>query len=229
MIGSDNEHGGLEATPHLIGSAAAGSPSSARSARLIPKFLDRYRGYVPRADEAEFRRGPACAPMPRRARPRAAPRWPRLLQRRGIDFDAIFAASPTSPRSARCRRSANGGKRVPETARRRFRRHRCRQLASPPLTTIAQDAAGSGEALVDSLIERIDGPGERAAATSPCALEMARGSSDGLPPAPRVEAVAGDHRIAERRAGSARRAGCRWHRPACRSAAGSPRRRRSRC
>jgi DNA-binding LacI/PurR family transcriptional regulator len=99
------------------------------------------------------------------------------LTRRHVSFDALFAASDLAAIGA-MKALQEQGRRVPEdVAVVGFDDLAAAGYASPPLTTVAQDAKAAGSALVEALIERVEGrTGE------PCLLPVTlkvRGSSVG--------------------------------------------------
>ena len=74
---------------------------------------------------------------------------------RGVEFDAIFAASDVAAIGA-MHALQQAGRGVPEIAVVGFDDIPAACLASPPLTTVTQDARAAAEALVDVLIESIE-------------------------------------------------------------------------
>lgn len=156
MIGSDNEAGGYQATTHLLELgrrriAFVGSVSPG-----YPEFHDRYLGY----DRAHAEAG---LDTPHRLRVDAGPSEAegRLaveeLERRGEKFDALFAASDLAAIGA-MKALQERGRLIPQdVAVVGFDDLAAAGYASPPLTTVAQDARAAGAALVEALIERIDG------------------------------------------------------------------------
>ncbi|GAA3995450.1 LacI family DNA-binding transcriptional regulator [Sphingomonas humi] len=156
MIGSDNESGGYQATTHLIELgrqriAFIGSVSPA-----YPEFLDRYLGYNRAHEEAGLLRIERlrvdAGPSEEEGRAAIAE-----LERRGQDFDALFAVSDLAAIGA-MKALQERGRRIPEdVAVVGFDDLAAAGYASPPLTTIAQDARAAGAALIEALIEQIDG------------------------------------------------------------------------
>ena len=75
---------------------------------------------------------------------------------RGVEFDAIFAASDVTAIGA-MHALQKLGRAIPrEVAVVGFDDIPAASLSSPPLSTVTQDARGAGEALVEALIEAID-------------------------------------------------------------------------
>ena len=174
MIGSDNEAGGHDATAHLLESGRRRIGFVGTVSEAYPEFLDRYRGYVRAHDGANL---PAFDRLrvdagPSEAEGRAAVDE---LQRRGEPFDALFAASDLAAIGA-MKALQERGLRVPgDVAVVGFDDLAAAGYASPPLTTVAQDARGAGLALVEALIERIEGQ-EATVRLLPVCLKV-RGSS----------------------------------------------------
>ena len=73
----------------------------------------------------------------------------------GIEFDAIFAASDVAAIGA-MHALQHVGRAVPEIAVVGFDDIPAASLASPPLTTVTQDAHAAAEALIDTLIQSIE-------------------------------------------------------------------------
>lgn len=74
---------------------------------------------------------------------------------RGAKFDSIFAVSDVAAIGA-MHALQQLGRGVPETAVVGFDDIPAASLASPPLTTVTQDAHGAAEALIDTLIQAIE-------------------------------------------------------------------------
>ena len=78
------------------------------------------------------------------------------LSQRGIEFDAIFAASDVAAIGA-MHALQDIGRRVPDdVAIVGFDDLAAASLSSPPLTTVTQDPHRAAEALVDSIIEAVE-------------------------------------------------------------------------
>ena len=73
----------------------------------------------------------------------------------GKDFDAIFAASDVAAIGA-MHALQQAGRSVPEVAVVGFDDIPAASLASPPLTTVTQEARRAAEALIDTLIRAIE-------------------------------------------------------------------------
>ena len=95
---------------------------------------------------------------PRRCRPERSigARGGCRLLRRGVEFDAIFAASDVAAIGA-MHALQNAGRTIPqEVAIVGFDDIPAASLSSPRLTTVDQDARRAGEALIDVLIEAVE-------------------------------------------------------------------------
>ena len=153
-VSSDNEQGGFDATTHLlqqgrrriafIGTAGAG----------FPEVDARWRGYCRALHAAGTQPDEALRvdAAPEEAEGRTAAEQ---LLARGVEVDAIFAASDVAAIGA-MHALQHAGRGVPEIAVVGFDDIPAASLASPPLTTITQDAHAAAEALVDTLIESIE-------------------------------------------------------------------------
>ena len=160
-VGSDNEQGGYLAGKHLIergrraiaflGTVSAGSP----------EFAERWSGFKRALDEAGIAHDPRLVvdadPSEEAGREAAL----QLLDR-DVEFDAIFATSDLAALGA-MRALHDARIDVPgDVSIVGFDDIAAARLSEPPLTTIAQDARQAGEALVATLIAKIE---ERAPAS----------------------------------------------------------------
>jgi hypothetical protein len=118
------------------------------------KSYSRWRGYVRalRAAGIEVDESLRVDAAPVEGDGRAAVE--RLLAR-AVEFDAIFAASDVAAVGA-MHALQHSDRSVPETAIVGFDDIPAASLASPPLTTVTQDARQAAEALVDALVESIE-------------------------------------------------------------------------
>lgn len=174
IVGSDNESGGYEATRHLLGTGRRQVAFVGTATEAYPEFLDRYQGYVRAHDAANLSvlDGLRVAAGPSEEEGRAAVAE---LESRKVAYDAIFAASDLAAIGA-MKALQERGRRVPEdVAVVGFDDLAAAGYASPPLTSVSQDAKAAGTALVEALIERIEGR-ESAPRLLPVALKV-RGSS----------------------------------------------------
>ena len=154
-VSSDNERGGFEATTHLLQQGRRKIAFVGTAGPGFPEVQERYRGY------SRALRAAGIAPderlqvdaAPDEADGRAAAE--RLLAR-GVEFDAIFAASDVAAIGA-MHALQQAGRAVPESVVVvGFDDIPAACLASPPLTTVTQDARAAAEALVDALIDAIE-------------------------------------------------------------------------
>jgi len=154
-VSSDNERGGFEATTHLLQQGRRKIAFVGTAGPGFPEVQERYRGY------SRALRAAGIAPderlqvdaAPDEADGRAAAE--RLLAR-GVEFDAIFAASDVAAIGA-MHALQQAGRAVPENVVVvGFDDIPAACLASPPLTTVTQDARAAAEALVDALIDAIE-------------------------------------------------------------------------
>ncbi|WP_300973847.1 LacI family DNA-binding transcriptional regulator [Sphingomonas sp. LHG3406-1] len=174
IVGSDNEAGGHEATRHLLGLGRRRIGFVGTVSEAYPEFLDRYRGYVRAHDDASMSvfDGLRVEAGPSEAEGRAAVAE---LERRRADYDALFAASDLAAIGA-MKALQERGRRVPQdVAVVGFDDLAAAGYATPPLTTVAQDARLAGTALVEALIDRIEGR-ESESKLLPVTLKV-RGSS----------------------------------------------------
>jgi len=153
-VSSDNEQGGFEATTHLLHQGRRRIAFIGTGGAGFPEVQERWRGYCRALRTAgiepdEGLRADAAAVE---AEGRAAVAQ---LIASGVDFDAIFAASDVAAIGA-MHALQQAGRGVPETAVVGFDDIPAASLASPPLTTVTQDARRAAEALIDTLIESIE-------------------------------------------------------------------------
>jgi len=153
-VSSDNEQGGFEATTHLLQQGRRRIAFIGTGGAGFPEVQERWRGYCRalRAAGIEPEEGLRADAAPVEAEGRAA--VAKLIEG-GADFDAIFAASDVAAIGA-MHALQQAGRGVPEVAVVGFDDIPAASLASPPLTTVCQDARCAGEALIDTLIESIE-------------------------------------------------------------------------
>lgn len=177
MVGSDNRQGGYDATAHLIGLGRRRIAFVGTATEAYPEFLDRFTGYCTAHDEAGLAVDPALtvAAGPSEDEGRAALDE---LQRRGASFDAVFATSDLAAIGAMHALQDRGIAIPGEVAVAGFDDLASARYASPPLTTVAQDAKAAGAALVEALIEAIEGEGCARSRMLPVSLTV-RASSAG--------------------------------------------------
>lgn len=155
-IGSDNVQGGQDAIRHLIARGRRRIAFIGTATPGFPEFLDRYEGYRAGHVLAGLGVDPALKrdAMSSEAEGQAAVRQ---LLAEGQAFDAIFAASDLIAIGA-MRALAEAGRAVPrDVAIVGYDDQPAASMASPPLTTVSQDARRAGEVLVESLLAQIHG------------------------------------------------------------------------
>ena len=174
-ISSDNERGGFEAATHLLQRGRRRIAFIGTAGPGFPEVQERWRGYARALHAAGIEPEPGLQvdAAPDEADGRAAAE---KLLASGLEFDAIFAASDVAAIGA-MHALQEAGRGVRETAVVGFDDIPAACLASPPLTTVTQDARAAAEALVDALIEAIE-TGRTADRVLPVRL-MERGSSGG--------------------------------------------------
>lgn len=153
-VSSDNEQGGFEATSHLLKRGRRRIAFVGTAGPGFPEVQERWRGYSRALRAAGIAPDPQLQvdAAPEEVDGRAAVE--RLIAR-GVEFDAIFAASDVAAIGA-MHALQQSGRGVPEVAVVGFDDIPAASLASPPLTTVTQDARAAAEALVDVLIEAIE-------------------------------------------------------------------------
>jgi DNA-binding LacI/PurR family transcriptional regulator len=153
-IGCDNFRGGLDAARHLMAHGRRRIAFLGDASSHYPEFQDRYRGSCEAQGGEGIIANPALqvdALNSQEAGYDAA----RELLARGVDFDAIFAASDTIAIGA-MRALREAGRKVPDdVAIVGFDDIPAASMTHPPLTTIQQDYRLAGEVLVDSLLKQI--------------------------------------------------------------------------
>jgi DNA-binding LacI/PurR family transcriptional regulator len=153
-VSSDNEQGGFEATTHLLRQGRRRIAFIGTGGPGFPEVQERWRGYSRALRAAglqpdEQLRADA-APSEGDGRAAAA----QLIGAK-VDFDAIFAVSDIAAIGA-MHALQQAGRSVPETAVVGFDDIPAASLASPPLTTVTQDARRAAEALIDTLVQSIE-------------------------------------------------------------------------
>jgi len=153
-VASDNEQGGFEATTHLLQQGRRKIAFIGTGGAAFPEVQERWRGYC-RALRA------AGVDVDERLRADAAPSEAdgrsavaRLIGG-GVEFDSIFAASDVAAIGA-MHALQQAGRTVPQTAVVGFDDIPAASLASPPLTSVTQDARGAAESLIDTLVQSIE-------------------------------------------------------------------------
>ena len=154
-VGSDNEEGGYLAGQHLIGRGRTEIAFLGTVSAGSPEFVERWTGFKRALDEAGIDHDPRLVidAMPTEESGRTAAL--RLLDQ-DVPFNAIFATSDLAALGA-MRALHDARIDVPgDVSIVGFDDIASARLAEPPLTTIAQDARQAGEALVTTLIAKIE-------------------------------------------------------------------------
>jgi DNA-binding LacI/PurR family transcriptional regulator len=153
-VSSDNEQGGFEATTHLLQEGRRRIAFIGTAGDAFPEVQERFRGYCRalRAAGIEPDDGLRADAAPSECDGRAAVAQLITL---GVEFDAIFAASDVAAIGA-MHALQESGRSVPEIAVVGFDDIPAANLASPPLTTVTQDAHSAAEALIDTLVQSIE-------------------------------------------------------------------------
>jgi DNA-binding LacI/PurR family transcriptional regulator len=153
-VSSDNEQGGFDATTHLLQQGRRRIAFIGTVGPGYPEVHERWRGYCRalRAARIEADDNLRVDAAPDEGEGRAAAEQ---LLARGVEFDAVFAASDVAAIGA-MHALQHAGRGVPETAVVGFDDIPAASLASPPLTTVTQDTRHAAEALVDALVESVE-------------------------------------------------------------------------
>ncbi|HET9474198.1 MAG TPA: LacI family DNA-binding transcriptional regulator, partial [Steroidobacteraceae bacterium] len=155
-VGSDNAQGGYDVTRHLLAQGRRRIAFLGHATTHYPEFFDRFRGYERAVLETRVAMSSALqvdAITTEDAGFHAA----NELRNRGVEFDAIVAASDLIAIGA-LRALADAGLEVPrQVAVTGFDDIPTASLTHPPLTTVMQDTRRAGELLVESLLRQIAG------------------------------------------------------------------------
>jgi DNA-binding LacI/PurR family transcriptional regulator len=155
-IGSDNAQGGYDVARHLLAQGRRRLAFLGHATTHYPEFFDRYRGYERALLEAQVGLDSALqvdAITTEEAGFQAA----RELLARGVDFDAVFAASDLIAIGA-LRALQEAGIDVPrQVSVVGFDDIPAASSTNPPLTTVMQDTRRAGELLVETLLRQIAG------------------------------------------------------------------------
>lgn len=155
-IGCDNFGGGRQAARHLIEAGRTRIAFLGDASSHYPEFRERYRGAcsVLKAAGLAVDRGLQVDAITTEESGFEAAT---ALMSRGVDFDAVFAASDLIAIGA-LHALEETGKRVPDdVALIGFDGIPAASLTRPPLSTIQQDFAASGRRLVEALLELVQG------------------------------------------------------------------------
>ncbi len=155
-IGSDNAQGGYDVTRHLVATGRKRIAFIGNATSHYPEFFDRYRGYERALAEARVKTS-ATLQVDAINLEEAGFNAVRELQARGVQFDAVVAASDLIAIGA-LRALQETGIEVPrQVAVAGFDDIPAASLTNPPLTTVMQDTRRAGELLVESLLRQIGG------------------------------------------------------------------------
>ncbi len=155
-IGCDNLQGSYDVTQHLLRTGRQKIAFLGTATSHYPEFFDRYRGYVRALMEV---RAPMSAALQVDAitTEESGHQATMELRSRGVEFDAIVAASDLIAIGA-LRALQESGVEVPrQVAVAGFDDIPAASLTNPPLTTVMQDTRRAGELLVETLLRQING------------------------------------------------------------------------
>jgi DNA-binding LacI/PurR family transcriptional regulator len=154
-VGSDNYGAGRMAGEHLLGLGRRRIAFLGHADDHYPEFADRYCGLVSELHDAGI--GPERTLQADALSNEEDGHSATLsLIARGVDFDAIFAASDLIAIGA-LRALNEAGKAVPgDVAVLGFDDIPAASLTNPPLTTLMQDLRAAGELLVETLLAQIE-------------------------------------------------------------------------
>ena len=155
-VGCDNAQGGYEVTRHLLGTGRRKIAFLGTASTHYPEFFDRYRGYERALLEAQ---APASAALQVDAITTEESGFQATteLRARGVEFDAIVAASDLIAIGA-LRALQDAGVEVPrQVAVTGFDDIPAASVTHPPLTTVMQDTRRAGELLVETVLRQIAG------------------------------------------------------------------------
>jgi DNA-binding LacI/PurR family transcriptional regulator len=153
-VSSDNEQGGFDATTHLLRQGRRKIAFIGTAGPGFPEVQERWNGYC-RALHAAGIEPDECLHVDATPSEEDGRLAAEKLLARGVGFDSVFAASDVAAIGA-MHALQHAGRSVPETAVVGFDDIPAASLASPPLTTITQDAKHAAEALIDTLIDSIE-------------------------------------------------------------------------
>ncbi len=176
-VGSDNVQGGYDATEHLLSHGRRNIAFLGTATPGYPEFLDRWRGYR-RALTAHGRVPDERLQVDAEPDEEAGRTAVLELVRRGVQVDAVFAASDVAAIGA-MHALQHLGRSIPEdVAIVGFDDIPAARLSSPALTTVRQDARCAGETLVEMLIGAVEG-GAAASRLLPVSLVVRESSCRG--------------------------------------------------
>ena len=154
-VGSDNEQGGFLAAQHLIERGRRAIAFLGTISAGAPEFVERWAGFKRALDEAGITQDPRLV-VDAIATEDAGRRAALHLLDQDVTFDAIFATSDLAALGA-MRALHDARIDVPgDVSIVGFDNLAAAQLSEPPLTTISQDSRQAGEALVETLVAKIE-------------------------------------------------------------------------
>ena len=155
-VGSDNAQGGYDVTRHLLAQGRRRIAFLGHATTHYPEFFDRYRGHERALLEARVPTSSALQ-VDAITTEDAGFQALRELQRRGVEFDAVVAASDLIAIGA-LRALQESGIDVPrDVAVVGFDDIPAASHTNPPLTTVVQDTRRAGDLLVETLLRQIAG------------------------------------------------------------------------
>ncbi|TFU05924.1 LacI family transcriptional regulator [Polymorphobacter arshaanensis] len=154
-IGCDNVAGGRDVTAHLLALGRRRIAFIGAATDHYPEFEDRFTGYGAAHAAAGLVADPALQ-VDAIATEAAGFDATTALLARGVAFDAVFAASDLIAIGALRALHAAGLRTPHDVAVAGFDDLPAAAMANPPLTTVAQDVARGGAALVGALLDRIE-------------------------------------------------------------------------
>jgi len=155
-VGSDNTQGGFDVTRHLLAQGRRRIAFLGHATSHYPEFFDRYRGYERALMEARVPTSTALQ-VDAFTTEDAGFQATRELQLRGVEFDAVVAASDLIAIGA-LRALQESGLDVPrDVSVVGFDDIPAASHTNPPLTTVVQDTRRAGDLLVETLLRQIAG------------------------------------------------------------------------
>jgi DNA-binding LacI/PurR family transcriptional regulator len=156
-VGCDNRHGGEAITAHLLSHGRRRIAFVGDVSAHCPEFLARYRGHCDALLAAGIAIDPQLQVDAVDSTEQVGHHAMQQLLSRGVDFDAVFAASDLLALGA-MHALADAGLHVPEQiAVAGFDDIPMAGLVNPALSTVLQDTKLAGEVLVEQLLRQIRG------------------------------------------------------------------------
>lgn len=156
-IGCDNRQGGRTAGEHLLSLGRRRIAYIGTATLQCPEFLERYHGLCDALGAAGIAPDDALRVDASDSTEEVGYGAMRSLLARGVEFDAVFAASDLMAIGA-MRALAEAGRSVPgDVSVVGFDDIPMASFANPPLTTVMQDTRLAGERLVGCVLEQLRG------------------------------------------------------------------------